>query len=202
MAKIGYIRVSTEEQETARQEAIMKNCGVEKIYSEKLSGKNTDRPEFQKMIDFLREGDTLYVESISRLSRSIRDLLKTVDILAEKGVILISDKEKIDTNTPNGRFMLSIFGALSELEREQTLQRQCEGIEQAKKRGVYKGRVPIKIDEKRFREVCKRWTDGEITAVEAMRKLNLSSNTFYRRVKTFGIEKPSKRITSAHGETP
>ncbi len=202
MAKIGYIRVSTEEQETARQEAIMKNYGVEKIYSEKLSGKNTDRPEFQKMIDFLREGDTLYVESISRLSRSIRDLLKTVDILAEKGVILISDKEKIDTNTPNGRFMLSIFGALSELEREQTLQRQREGIEQAKKRGVYKGRVPIKIDEKRFKEVCKRWTDGEITAVEAMRKLNLSSNTFYRRVKALGIQKPPGRKTSAHDKTP
>lgn len=202
MAKIGYIRVSTEEQETARQEAIMKNYGVEKIYSEKLSGKNTDRPEFQKMIDFLREGDTLYVESISRLSRSIRDLLKTVDILAEKGVILISDKEKIDTNTPNGRFMLSIFGALSELEREQTLQRQREGIEQAKKRGVYKGRVPIKIDEKRFKEVCKRWTDGEITAVEAMRKLNLSSNTFYRRVKALGIQKPPGRKTSAHYKTP
>lgn len=202
MAKIGYVRVSTEEQETARQEAIMKNYGVEKIYSEKLSGKNTDRPEFQKMIDFLREGDTLYVESISRLSRSIRDLLKTVDILAEKGVILISDKEKIDTNTPNGRFMLSIFGALSELEREQTLQRQREGIEQAKKRGVYKGRVPIKIDEKRFKEVCKRWTDGEITAVEAMRKLNLSSNTFYRRVKALGIQKPPGRKTSAHDKTP
>lgn len=202
MAKIGYIRVSTEEQETARQEAIMKNYGVEKIYSEKLSGKNTDRPEFQKMIDFLREGDTLYVESISRLSRSIRDLLKTVDILSEKGVILISDKEKIDTNTPNGRFMLSIFGALSELEREQTLQRQREGIEQAKKRGVYKGRVPIKIDEKRFKEVCKRWTDGEITAVEAMRKLNLSSNTFYRRVKALGIQKPPGRKTSAHDKTP
>ncbi len=154
------------------------------------------------MIDFLREGDTLYVESISRLSRSIRDLLKTVDILAEKGVILISDKEKIDTNTPNGRFMLSIFGALSELEREQTLQRQREGIEQAKKRGVYKGRVPIKIDEKRFKEVCKRWTDGEITAVEAMRKLNLSSNTFYRRVKALGIQKPPGRKTSAHDKTP
>lgn len=197
MAKIGYIRVSTEEQETARQEAIMKNYGVEKIYSEKLSGKNTDRPEFQKMISFLREGDTLYIESISRLSRSIRDLLKTVDALTEKGVMIVSAKENIDTDTPQGRFMLSIFAALSELEREQTLQRQREGIEQAKKRGVYKGRQPIKVDEKRFREVCKRWTNGEITATEAMKKLNLKSNTFYRRVKLYGIETPkkSKNIT-------
>lgn len=201
MAKIGYIRVSTEEQETARQEQIMKNYGVEKIYSEKLSGKNTERPEFQKMLDFIREGDVLYVESISRLSRSIRDLLKTIDALTEKGVTLISSKENIDTNSPQGRFMLSIFGALSELEREQTLQRQREGIEQAKKRGVYKGRQPIRIEEKRFREVCKRWTDGEITATEAMDKLNLKPNTFYRRVKALGIEKPCKRTTATHEET-
>lgn len=192
MAKIGYIRVSTEQQETARQEQMMQNYGVEKIYSEKLSGKNTDRPEFQKMIEFLREGDTLYVESISRLSRSIRDLLKTVDVLTEKGVALISFKENIDTTSPQGRFVLSIFAALSELEREQTLQRQAEGIAIAKAAGKYKGRQPIKVDEKRFREVCKRWTDREITAVEAMRKLNLQPNTFYRRVKTFGIEKPEK----------
>lgn len=192
MSKIGYIRVSTEHQETARQEQTMKNYGVEKVYCDKLSGKNTDRPEFKSMLNYIREGDTLYVESISRLSRSIRDLLKTVDILTEKGVALVSAKENIDTNTPQGRFMLSIFAALSELEREQTLQRQREGIAEAKKRGVYKGRQPIQIDEKRFREVCKLWTSGEITATEAMRKLGLKSNTFYRRVKALGIEKPQK----------
>lgn len=192
MAKIGYIRVSTEHQETARQEQIMKDYGVEKIYSEKLSGKNTDRPQFKEMMNYLCEGDTLYVESISRLSRSVRDLLKTVDMLNEKKVALVSSKENIDTNTPQGRFMLSIFGALSELEREQTLQRQCEGIAQAKARGVYKGRQPIKIDEKQFKAVCKLWTDGTITAVEAMKRLNLTSSTFYRRVRQYGIEKPVK----------
>lgn len=202
MAKIGYIRVSTEQQETARQERMMQNYGVEKIYSEKLSGKNTDRPEFQKMIEFLREGDTLYVESISRLSRSIRDLLKTVDILTEKGVALISSKENIDTDTPQGRFMLSIFAALSELEREQTLQRQREGIAEAKKRGIYKGRQPIKVDERKFREVCECWTRGQISAVEAMRKLDLKPNSFYRRVKAFGIKKPPKRATVAREEIP
>ena len=192
MAKIGYIRVSTEEQETARQEQIMRDYGVEKIYSEKLSGKNTDRPKFKEMMSYLREGDTLYVESISRLSRSIRDLLKTVDVLKEKGVALVSSKEVIDTKTPQGRFVLSIFGALSELEREQTLQRQREGIAEAKKRGVYKGRQPIKVDEKRFREVCERWSNGELTAVEAMRKLDLKANTFYRRVKALGIKRPGR----------
>lgn len=192
MSKIGYIRVSTEHQETARQEQIMKDYGVEKIYSEKLSGKNTDRPQFQEMMNYLREGDTLYVESISRLSRSVRDLLKTVDALTEKGVSLVSSKENIDTNTPQGRFMLSIFAALSELEREQTLQRQREGIAQAKARGVYKGRKPLTIDEKQFKAVCKLWTAGTITAVEAMKRLNLTSSTFYRRVRHYGIEKPLK----------
>lgn len=192
MAKIGYVRVSTEHQETARQEQIMKDFGVERIYSEKLSGKNTDRPQFNEMINYLREGDTLYIESISRLSRSIRDLLKTVDILTEKGVALVSAKENIDTNTPQGRFMLSIFAALSELEREQTLQRQREGIEQAKSKGKYKGRKPLAIDEKQFRAVCKLWTEGTITAVQAMKRLSLTSSTFYRRVRQYEIEKSPK----------
>lgn len=190
MSKIGYIRVSTEHQETARQEQIMKDYGVEKIYSEKLSGKNTDRPQFVEIMNYLREGDTLYVESISRLSRSIRDLLKTVDMLNEKNVVLVSSKENFDTSTPQGRFMLSIFAALSELEREQTLQRQREGIAQAKARGVYKGRKPLTIDERQFRTVCKLWTDGTITATEAMKRLNLTSSTFYRRVRQYGISKP------------
>ena len=193
MAKIGYIRVSTERQETARQEQIMKEYGVEKTFSEKMSGKNTNRPELQKMINFLREGDVLYVESISRLSRSVRDLLNAVDILTEKGVSLVSNKENFDTTTPQGRFMLSIFAALSELEREQTLQRQKEGIAQAKARGVYKGRQPIKIDEARFKSVCKRWTAGEISAVEAMKTLGLKPNTFYRRCKSLGINPPQSK---------
>lgn len=192
MAKIGYIRVSTEHQETARQEKIMQDFGVEITFSKKLSGKNTDRPQFQKMMNYFREGDTLYVESISRLSRSIRDLLKTVDELSEKGVKFVSAKENIDTDTPQGRFMLSIFAALSELEREQTLQRQREGIAQAKLRGAYKGRQPIKVDEKQFRSVCELWTKGAITATEAMKRLNLKSNTFYRRAKQYGIAKPKE----------
>lgn len=116
ISKIGYVRVSTEGQETARQEELMKALGVEKVFLEKVSGKNTERVEFQKMMSYLREGDTLYVESISRLSRSIRDLLKTIDELNERGVKFVSQKENINTNSPQGRFMLSVFAALSELE--------------------------------------------------------------------------------------
>lgn len=98
--KVGYVRVSTIDQNPARQLELMKSFGVEKVYSEKLSGKNIDRPQFKEMLSFLREGDTLYVESFSRLSRSTRDLLNTVSTLTEHGVNLVSHKETVDTTTP------------------------------------------------------------------------------------------------------
>lgn len=187
MANILYIRVSTAEQETARQEALVEQYKIEKVFLDKATGKNTDRPQFRAMMLYLREGDTLYVESISRLSRSIRDLLRTVDELTEKGVKFVSVKESIDTDTPQGRFMLSIFAALSELEREQMLQRQAEGIAAAKAAGRYKGRGKIKVDEIKFRRVCAEWREGKITAKQAQRKLLLKPNTFYRRVKEMGV---------------
>ena len=107
MSKIGYIRVSTEHQETARQQEIMCSYQVDRIFSEKLSGANTDRPQLRAMLDYVREGDTLYIESISRLGRSTKDLLNIIDTLTDKGVTLISHKEKIDTDTPAGKFMLT-----------------------------------------------------------------------------------------------
>ena len=108
MSKIGYIRVSTEHQETARQQEIMCDYQVDRIFSEKLSGANADRPQLRAMLDYVREGDTLFVESISRLGRSTKDLLNIIDTLTEKGVTLISHKEKIDTDTPTGKFMLAV----------------------------------------------------------------------------------------------
>ena len=145
MSKIGYIRVSTERQETARQQEIMCDYQVDRIFSEKLSGATTDRPQLKAMLDYVREDDTLYVESISRLGRSTKDLLNIIDTLTDKGVTLISHKESIDTNTPTGKFMLTVFAALSQLEREQLKQRQREGIEIAKAQGKYTGRKPIPI---------------------------------------------------------
>jgi len=110
MSKIGYIRVSTEHQETARQQELMDNTyHVDRIFSEKLSGANTDRPQLKAMLDYVREGDTLYVESISRLGRSTRDLLNIIDQLNAMGVTLVSNKESIDTDTPTGKFMLTVF---------------------------------------------------------------------------------------------
>ncbi len=178
---IGYVRVSTEDQNTARQEELMKRLGVEKVYIDKLSGKNTDRPELKCMLDYVREGDTVIVESISRFARNTKDLLELTEQLNMKHVQFISQKESIDTNTPAGKFMLTIFGAVAELEREYIRQRQKEGIEIARQDGKYNGRPPKVLDN--FEEVYTQWDNGDITAVKASKLLNISRGTFYRKVR-------------------
>lgn len=179
--KIGYIRVSTQEQNTMRQEALMEALGVDEVYIDRMSGKNTNRPELQKMLQFVRQGDTVIVESISRFARNTRDLLELVEQLTAKGVEFISKKEAIDTSTPTGRFMLTVFGAVAELEREYILQRQREGIAIAKTNGIYRGRKPIRRPN--FDQVVTLWKNGKITSAEAMRRLDMKSSTFYRKVK-------------------
>jgi len=111
--KIGYVRVSTKEQNTARQEELMKSLDVDKVYIEKMSGRNTERPFLQEMMNFVREGDSVVVESISRFARNTKDLLELTEELNNKHVQFISQKENIDTNTPAGKFMLTIFGAVA-----------------------------------------------------------------------------------------
>lgn len=186
--KVGYVRVSTVEQNPARQDELMKSFGVDKVYSEKLSGKDTKRPQFQEMIDFLREGDTLYVESFSRLSRSTRDLLDTVNTLNEKGVSLVSDKEKIDTTTPQGRLVMTVFAAIYQFERENTLERQREGIEIAKRQGKYKGRKPIEVTDA-FLKIARKWEKGELQLKDAVEESGVSQSTFFRKCKQYGIKK-------------
>lgn len=186
--KIGYVRVSTAEQNTIRQEKLMEELGVERIFTDKASGKNKDRPELNNMLDFVREGDTVIVESFSRFARSTKDLLDLVDKLHRKGVEFISKKESIDTSTPQGKFMLTVFGALAELEREQILQRQAEGIAAAKEAGKYKGRKPIEVDETLFIEQYRAWKNGETAPKFICKKLGISHATFYRRVKDYEIK--------------
>lgn len=179
--KIGYIRVSTQEQNTMRQEVLMESLGVDEVYIERMSGKNTNRPELQKMMEYVRKGDTVIVESISRFARNTRDLLELVEKLTAKGVEFVSRKEAIDTTTPTGKFMLTVFGAVAELEREYILQRQREGIAIAKEQGKYKGRKPIDAPE--LEQVTAKWKSGAITATEAMRTLHMTKTTFYRKVR-------------------
>lgn len=183
--RVGYVRVSTEEQNTARQDELMRSLDVERIYTDKASGKSKDRPGLDEMMKFIREGDTVIVESISRFARSVKDLLELVEELQKKKVEFISKKEAIDTTTPQGRFMLTVFGAMAELEREQILQRQAEGIAEAKKAGKYTGRKPIKVDEDVFTEQYRAWKNGETSPKFICKKLGLSHATFYRRVKAY-----------------
>lgn len=184
--KIGYIRVSTAEQNTVRQEVLMEELGVEQVFIDKMSGKNKNRPELKKLLAFARKGDAVIVESISRFARNTRDLLDMLDQLTSKDVEFISKKENIDTKTPTGKFMLTVFGAVAELEREYILQRQREGIDIAKAQGKYRGRKEREYPG--FDAVYKKVQLGEITATMAMKLLEMKKSTFYRRVKNYEFE--------------
>lgn len=184
MAVVGYVRVSTQEQNTGRQELALKDC--DRLFIEKVSGKDTaHRKQLAAMLDYVREGDTVKVESYSRFARNTKDLLTLVDKLDQKGVHFISIKEQIDTTTPQGRLMLTIFAGLAQFEREQTLQRQREGIELAKAHGKYKGRCRIEAPEGAFESQYRAWKEGRQTARQTMQALGLKPNTFYRRVKEY-----------------
>ena len=186
------MRVSSQGQNTARQEVLMQELGVEKVFIDKQSGKDTSRPELKKMMDFVREGDVVIVESISRFARNTKDLLELVEQLSQRHIQFISRKEALDTSTPSGRFVLTIFGAVAQLEREYLLQRQKEGIAIAKQDGKYKGRRAVHRPEQDA--VIAAWQRGEITAVEGMRRLNVSKTTYYRIVR--GQNKQSERRDS------
>lgn len=196
--KIGYVRVSTIEQNEARQNSALNALGIEKIYTDKQSGKTSDRPRLKEMLSYIREGDTVVVESVSRIARNTKDFLNIVEQITTKGAEFISLKESIDTQTPTGKFMLTVFAALAELELETTAQRRNEGIAERKKEDAkrkaqglkplyYKGRQAIQIDDKAFRQACRAWRNGEQTATDTMKQLNLKPNTFYRRVKEMGV---------------
>ena len=179
--KVGYVRVSTGEQNTARQDVLMGQLGVEKVYTDRMSGKTAERPELHKMMDFVREGDTLVVESISRFARNTRDLLDLTSALKAKGVQFVSQKESIDTSTPTGKFMLAVFGALAELERENILERQAEGIAIAKAEGRMTGRPKKAVDT--FVSAYNNVKEGKLSATKAAKQIGISRSTWYRKVE-------------------
>lgn len=181
--RVGYIRVSTTEQNTARQDVLMEQLGVEKIFTDKASGRSRSaRPELARMLDFIREGDEVVVESISRFARSAKDFLDLVNEIEKKGVRFVSKKESFDSNTPTGRFALTMFAAMAELEANTIAERRNEGIAIAKAEGRYTGRKPIEIDSELLKEVHTKWYKDEITTAYAIKKLGTSRNTFYRRM--------------------
>lgn len=187
MMRIGYVRVSTVEQNEARQVEALKKHGVERWYTEKVSGKDMDRPELQAMLDFAREGDTIYIHDFSRVSRSTTDLLTLVESLRKKGVALVSDHENFDTSTPGGKLMLTVIAAINEFERTNMLERQREGIAIAKRDGKYKGRRRKAVED--MGEVYRQWVTREKTKAELARGLKISRPTLDRLIKEWERER-------------
>jgi len=179
--KIGYVRVSSMEQNEARQLEAFRELPLYKIYIEKISAKDTKRPLLQQMLDYVREGDTIYIKDFSRLARSTKDLLGITDTLTMRGIKLISLKENLDTSTATGKLMLSVIGAINTFERENLLERQREGIAIAKQKGLYKGRKAIQKPPN-WDEVYALYATRRITGNEAIRRTELKRNTFYKFV--------------------
>lgn len=181
--KVAYVRVSTVEQNEARQIEALKVHGIEKWFTEKVSGKDTNRPQLQAMLEFVRDGDTVYIHDFSRLARSTKDLLEIVETLNNKGVHLVSNKENIDTSTPTGKLMLTMIGAIAEFERQNMLERQREGIAIAKAEGKYKGGQVKRIDDKRFEDLYQKYQCRQITKVQLAKELNISRPTLDKLIK-------------------
>ena len=180
---VGYVRVSTAEQNEQRQIEALTEHDVEKWFIEKITGKNTERPKLKEMLNFVREGDVIVIADYSRMARSTTDLLRLVDLLHSKGVELVSLKEKLDTSTPQGKFMLTVFAALAELERETILERQREGIAIAKRAGKYTGRKPNRYDEELLYEVLTGIEGKTMTITAAAKKLGVTRATVYNLLK-------------------
>lgn len=186
--KVAYIRVSTVEQNEERQIKAMENLGIEKYFEEKASAKDTNRPKLKELLDYVREGDTVYIKDFSRLARSTKDLLELVEYLNKKKVHLISLKENLDSNTTTGKLMLTMIGAIYEFERENLLERQKEGIAIAKKDGRYKGRKKIDYPEN-WVDIYNQYKHRELKANEAIEQLELKKTTFYKLINQYESNK-------------
>lgn len=205
--KIGYVRVSTVDQHEDRQLVTMEKYGVEKIFQEKVSGKDTNRPQLQEMLKFIdnfyefnkqldenqRQELTLVIHDFSRLARNTEDLLRMVRILQEKNVNLISDKESIDSSDPRGKLLLGMIALINEFERNVLLERQREGIAIAKQKGVYKGRKPIDIDDNIFLQAYNRYKTREINKTQMATELGVSRPTLNKMIKEHE-EKENKNV--------
>ena len=187
--RVGYIRVSSLDQNPDRQMEDLKSQGVEKLFTDQVSGKNMNRPELQKMLSFVREGDSLYVHSLDRLARNLADLLNLVQDLTGRGVSVHFLGEKLDFDagkdaSPTSKLMLSMIGAFAEFERSMIRRRQAEGIALAKERGVYRGRQRSVTDEQ-IETVRAQIAQGVPLSV-AVRKVGISRATAYKYLKLLG----------------
>lgn len=187
MSNIAYVRVSTVEQNEKRQIEALKKYNIEKWFIEKVSAKDTNRPQLKQMLDYVREKDVIYIHDFSRLARSTKDLLEIVEYLNNKKVYLVSNKENLDTNTSTGRLMLTMIGAINEFERQNLLERQREGIAIAKKEGKFKGRQVKKIDDNIFDKQYEKYKNRDITKLQLAQSLNISRPTLDKLLKNKGL---------------
>ena len=187
--KIGYVRVSTVDQNEARQIEAMKTDGVEKIYMDKKSGKDFDRPEYQKMISELHKGDVLVVHSIDRLGRNYEEIIDEwrkitkeigADIIVQDMPLLNTCQNRDLTGTLISDIVLQLLSYVAQRERENIRQRQREGIEIPKAQGKYKGRAKKEIDKELFENTKTRWQSGEITKVQFAEIMGISRGTLYK----------------------
>ena len=179
MANVKYIRVSTTHQNTDRQEQNLKE--FDKVFIDKQSGKDTERPAFKQMMEYIREGDTVQFESFSRISRSLPDLLNILAEFDKKGVYFVSEKEQIRTDGATGRLVVAVLGAIGAYEREINAERREFGYKKALEAGTI-GR-PEAERTPAFTEAVRSWKAGEITATEAMKRAGMKRTTFYKLVK-------------------
>lgn len=179
-----YVRVSTVEQNEARQLEGLRKHDIDVWYTEKVSGKNANRPELQRMLNEAQEGDTIYVHDFSRLARSTKDLLEIVENLNSRGIHLVSNKEFVDTSTPTGKLMLTMIGAIAEFERTNMLERQKEGIAIAKKNGAYKdcGRKEKQFDVDELIAGYTNVVNGILTKAELAVQMGVSRPTLNKMI--------------------
>ncbi len=197
MSNIAYIRVSTFDQNEGRQVEMMKTRNIDKTFTDKASGKDTERLQLTAMLDYAREGDTVFIESFSRLARNTVDLLRLIETMNSKGIKVVSLKEGLDTSTPTGKLMLTMIGAIATFERENMLERQREGIALAKAEGKYKGRQAKQLPAN-FNELYQQYMNREITKSKLAELCKLSRPVLDKLLKEVVKEKP---ITVKHSST-
>lgn len=180
---IAYVRISSRTQSIERQEENLRPYNIEKWYTETASAKDMNRAKLQALLDFVREGDTVYIDDFSRLARNVKDLLSIVNYFEKKDVKLVSVQENLDTSTPTGRLMLTVIGSINEFQRKNTLEMQRIGIEIAKKKGKYRKKKPLRADFGRYYD---KWQAGKLSVVEMTRLLgHKSRTTTYKNIKEY-----------------
>jgi DNA invertase Pin-like site-specific DNA recombinase len=188
--KIGYARVSTQDQNLNFQLGALKGAGCDKIFQEKVSGAKADRPELTKLLDHVREGDTVVIWKLDRLGRSLAHLVELVTCLESRGIGLISLNNPVDTTTAQGRLVFRIFASLAEFEREVIKERAKAGLTSARRRGQRLGRKEglSKDDENKSHIAANLYREGNLSVLEIARQLKVSRTTLYKYLKHRGID--------------